>query len=95
MNTKNKGNIWHGYKWKTIFEYLPTKEHNEHKAWWIEKIEIYDPSAGLFSDKKICLGYQLKCEEGYKNKIPERFNEYIQKTFKDDRYITELKESEK
>ena len=37
MNTINKGHIWHNYQWKTIFEYLPTKEHNQHKAWWIEK----------------------------------------------------------
>lgn len=90
MNTINKGSIWHGYKWKTIFEYLPTKEHNEYKSWWIEK--VYTNSDNLFSDK-IFSHYQLACEEGYKNKIPTKFNEYINATFKDDKYITELKEA--
>ncbi|MBR1620272.1 hypothetical protein IJ674_10335 [bacterium] len=82
MNTTHYGSIWHKTKWKTIFEYLPTKEHNEHKMWWIEKV---------YKNNKIFSHYQLACEEGYKNKIPTKFNEYIKSTFKDDRYITELK----
>lgn len=84
----NKGNIWHNYTWKTIFEYLPTKEHNQYKSWWIEK--VFKTSDSLLADK-IFSHYQLKCEEGFKNKIPAEFNDYIEKTFNtNERYITNL-----
>ena len=87
MNTINKGKIYHNTNWIDIFNYLTTKNH--HKSWWIEK--VYINSDNLLDNNKVFSHYQLKCDEGFKNKIPSKFNEFIQKTFKDERYITELK----
>lgn len=86
---KNNGAIWHGYEWETIFKYLPTKEHNQYKMWWIEK--VYKTTDNLLTDDEFS-HYQLACEEGFKNKIPAKYNDFIKNTFKDERYITELKE---
>lgn len=90
MKTINQGSIWHKEKWGNIFKYLTSRKYNPHKAWWIEKVYI-DVSDSLLDVKLLCTGYQLRCEEGYKVEIPERFNDYIKKTFKDEKYITELK----
>lgn len=90
MNTINQGSIMHKEKWGNIFKYLPSEKYNPHKAWWIEKVYI-DVSDSLLDEKLLFTGYQLRCEEGYKTSIPARFNEYIEKTFKDEKYITELK----
>ena len=92
MNTINYGHIWHKEKWKNIFEYLTSKKYNPHKSWWIEKVYIDEESDNLLDERLVFIGYQLKCEEGYKTRIPARFNEYIKNTFKDERYITERKD---
>lgn len=85
LNKINKGAIYKNQTWQSIFDKLS----NNNKSWWIEKVFV--SSDTLLSDDKFS-HYQLKCEEGLKNKIPSEFNEYIEKTFNtNDRYITELK----
>ena len=88
MQTINKGSIYHNTKWIDIFNYLTTK--NPYKSFWIEK--VYINSENLLDNDKKFSHYQLKCEEGFYNKIPKKFNDFIKQTFKDERYITELKE---
>ena len=86
LNKVNKGSIYKGKTWNEIFEIR--KNPKTSKSWWIEKVYNYKEKDSLFADKSFS-HYQLKCEEGLKNKIPTCLNDYIKNNFKDEKYITQ------
>ena len=73
LNKKNKGAIYQGKTWGDIFEIIKS---GKNKAVWIteHKTPLNDSLFDFTIDY-----YILKCEEGYKNKIPTALNEYIKK----------------